>query len=304
MFDKNVYGRVLVPMVTPFKDNQEVDYDAAVDVAALLLERGLADSLIITGTSGEFFTMTFDERVKMFRALYDKFNGAIPLIAGTGCASTIEAVALSREAAKIGYKLLMVVAPYYTKPNQDELYQHFKTVAEKTPAQILLYNIPIFTGVNIDPTVVSRLAQIDNIVGIKEEAELNPKQMTAYLNATPDDFIVYNGDDTMILESYVQGSERIGGVVSGGAHLFGKWIMEMIDFLYAGQISKAAAIHRNIFRMNRIMGQNARFNPIPLVKAAMREVGYNAGIPRRPLSPASDEELENIRALMRELGLL
>lgn len=304
MFDKNVYGRVLVPMVTPFKDNQEVDYDAAVDVGSLLLERGLADSLIITGTTGEFFTMTFDERVKMFKTIYDKFNGKIPLIAGTGCASTGEAVALSQEAARIGYKLLMVVAPYYTKPNQEELYQHFRTVAEKTPAQILLYNIPIFTGVNVEPAVVGRLAEIDNIVGIKEEAELNPKQMTAYLNATPKEFIVYNGDDTMILESYVQGSERIGGVVSGGAHLFGKWIMEMIDLLYAGQVSKAAAIHRNIFKMNRIMGQNARFNPVSLIKAAMREVGYNAGIPRRPLSPASAEELKNIKALMKELGLL
>src|SRR3546814_18565354 len=119
----------------------------------------------------------------------------------------------------------MVIAPYFNKPNQEQIYEHFRQVAESVSVNVILYNIPIFTGVNIEPETLARLARIGNVVAIKDEAELNPKQVTAYINATPDDFIIYNGDDTMILETFAQcATVRIGGVFSGASHLLGNQI--------------------------------------------------------------------------------
>ncbi len=304
MFNKDQYGRILVPMVTPFKENQEVDYNAAVQVAAKLLELNYADSLIFSGTTGEFFTMTAEERIELFRIMKQNFGEKIPMIAGVGSTSTIETIKLARAAEKLGYDLLMVVAPYYTRPNQEQLYQHYKAVSASVGVNLLIYNIPIFTGVNTDPATVAELAKIDNIVGIKEEAELNAKQMTAFLNVTPEDFIVYNGDDTMVLEAYCQGADRIGGVISGGAHLAGNLIREMIDSFQAGEVKKAAAMQRRLFKLYRVMGQNGRVNPVALIKSAMKLIGYQAGVPRQPLLPATDEELSNIKVVMQELGIL
>lgn len=304
MFTKDKYGRILVPMVTPFKENQEVDYAAAVQVANKLIDNNYADSLILTGTTGEFFTMTAEERIGLFKVVKDAVGGRLPVIAGVGCASTRETVQLARAAEDLGYELTMVVAPYYTKPNQEQLYQHYKAVAEAVKIDLLVYNIPIFTGVNVDPDTLARLAKFKNIVGVKEEAELNPKQITAFLNATPEDFIIYNGDDTMVLEAYAQGGDRIGGVISGGAHLAGHLIRAMIDDFQAGDVKKAAEAQRRLFRLYRIMGQNGRVNPVALIKSAMKLLGYDAGLPRMPLLPATDEELKNVKKVMTELGLL
>ena len=301
---KQKYGKILVPLVTPFREDQSIDYDAAVSIAHRLVDTNMADSIILSGTTGEFFTQSFDERVKLFQVIKEAVGSKIPLIAGTGAASTKEAVELTKKAAELGFELVMVVAPYYTKPNQEELYNHFATVAKAADVSIMLYNIPIFTGVNVDPVTVGRLAEIPNIVGIKEEAELNPKQMTAFLNATPEDFIVYNGDDTMVLEAYVQGGDRIGGVVSGGSHLVGDRIRTMIEDLLQGDVKKAAATQRQLFKLFRICGQNQRTNPVALLKEGMKLVGYNAGLPRLPLAPGKPEEIAKIREVMADLGLL
>ncbi|MCC8180838.1 MAG: 4-hydroxy-tetrahydrodipicolinate synthase [Planctomycetes bacterium] len=304
MFTKDTYGRILVPMITPFKDDQEVDYAAAVEVGQKLIDLNYADSLILTGTTGEFFTMTADERITLFKTMKDALGDKIPMIAGVGSASTIETIKIAKAADQLGFDLMMVVAPYYTKPNQDQLYQHFKAVAAAVKNDMLLYNIPIFTGVNTDPDTVAKLAKIENIVGIKEEAELNAKQITSFLNATPEDFIIYNGDDTMVLEAYAQGGDRIGGVISGGAHLAGNQIRAMIDAFQSGKVLEATAAQRKLYKLYRIMGQNGRVNPVALIKAAMKLIGYNAGIPRMPLLPATDEELANIKVVMKELGIL
>lgn len=305
MFNKDKYGKILVPMVTPFKEDQSVDYDAAVSIAEKLIKDKMADSIILSGTTGEFFTMNFAERVELFRVIKEAVGKKIPLIAGTGSASTVETIALSKKAQELGYDLIMVVAPYYTKPNQEELYNHFKKVAEAVDIQILLYNIPIFTGVNINPETVARLAKIENIVGIKEEAELNVKQITAFVNATPDEFIVYNGDDTMVIETYAQGgARRIGGVVSGASHIIGKQMRKMIDDFLAGKVQEVAETQQRFFPLFRIMGQNNRTNPVALIKEAMKMVGYKAGIPRLPLTPGTKEEIAKVRKVMESLGIL
>jgi 4-hydroxy-tetrahydrodipicolinate synthase len=305
MFNKDKYGKILVPMVTPFKEDQSVDYEAAVSIAQKLVNDKLADSLILTGTTGEFFTMTFDERVEMFRVIKEAVGAQIPLIAGTGCASTVETIALSKKVEELGYELIMVVAPYYTKPNQEQLYNHYKKVAEAINVDLLVYNIPIFTGVNVNPETLTELAKIPNIVGVKEEAELNAKQITAFLNATPEDFIIYNGDDTMVIEAYAQGgARRIGGVISGASHVIGHQVREMVDAFLAGKVQEVADRQRQLMKFYRIMGQNGRINPVCLLKDAMRLVGYNSGYPRLPLTPGTPEEIANVKAVMQELKVL
>ena len=305
MFNKEKYGKILVPMVTPFKTDQDLDYAAAVSIAEKLVQEKKADSIILSGTTGEFHTMNFHERVELFKVIKEAVGEKIPLIAGVGAASTIETVALTKKAEELGYELVMIVAPYYAKPNQYELYTHYKLVAESTALDITLYNIPIFTGVNLDPETVAKLSEIPNIAGIKEEAELNPKQISAYLNVTPDDFIVYCGDDTMVIEAYAQGgSKRIGGVVSGGSHLIGDRIRTMIETFISGDVAKAADMQRRFLRLFRILGQSNRTNPVALLKEAMKMIGYNAGVPRLPLSPGTPEEIAKVKNVMQELSII
>jgi 4-hydroxy-tetrahydrodipicolinate synthase len=305
-FNKEKYGKILIPMVTPFKENQEVDYDKAARLAEYLVAGKKGDTLILSGTTGEFHTQSFEERVRIFDTVKQAVGDRIPLIAGIGCASTLETIALGRKAAELGFETVMVVSPYYSKPNQEELYAHYRQVAEAVPSlNMMLYNIPIFTGVNIHPETVGRLAEIRNIVAIKEEAEINPKQITAFLNSTPEEFIIYNGDDTMILEAYAQGGPaRIGGVISGSSHVIGGQIREMIDTFLAGRISEAAQMQRRIYPLLRIMGQNSRTNPVALWKEALKLTGIDAGLPRMPLSRGTPEEIANVKKIMQSLGLV
>jgi len=306
MFDKEKYGKILIPMVTPFKkEDQSVDYNAAVQIAEKLVDENKADSLILTGTTGEFFSMTFDERVKIFQKIIDAIEDKIPLIAGVGSASTAEAVTMAKKAQELGYELIMVVSPYYTKPSQKGLYTHFKKIADGIDINMILYNIPIFSGVNINPETVAKLAQLDNIVGIKEEAEINPKQITQYIKATPEDFIIYCGDDVMILEAFAQGGKkRIGGVVSGGSHLIGDRLRNMIETFLAGDIEKAAEMQQELFELFKSFSPGDRTNPVCLIKEAMKLLGFNAGVPRLPLMPATEQETAEVKKVMRKLNLL
>jgi len=305
MYNKERYGKILTPMVTPFKQDQSVDYVAAASIAKKLVKDQISDTIVIGGTTGEFFTMSFEERVELFKVVKKAVNGQIPLIPGVGATSTIETIALAGKAEELGFDAVMVVSPYYTKPSQEQLYLHFKKVAESVNINIMIYNIPIFAGVNVNSGTLAKLAQIKNIVAVKEEAELNPKQMTDYINVTPDDFIIYCGDDTMILEAYAQGGEkRIGGIISGMSHIIGKSLKKMIEMFIAGNVQEAAKMQQKFLPLFRVMGQNGRFNPCALIKEAMKMVGYNTGIPRLPLTPGTAEEIAEIRKVMENLNIL
>lgn len=304
-FKKEKYGKILVPMMTPFKEDQSIDFEAAKNLMDYLISSGNADTIIIGGTTGEFHTMNTEERCELMKEMMKHAAGRIPVIAGVGAQSTKETIILAREAEKLEYEVIMIVAPYYSKPNQAELLYHYQQVAQSVNVDIMIYNIPIFTGVNVDPETLQKLAKIPNIVAVKEEAELNPKQMTAFMNATPEDFIVYNGDDTMILEAYAQGgTKRIGGVISGASHLIGKEIRVMIETFLDGKIQESAEMQRKYFPLFRIMGQGNRTNPVCLWKETMRMVGVDAGLPRRPLSPGTPDQIANIRKLLLQMNLI
>jgi len=305
MFNKEKYGKILTPMVTPFKEDQSVDYEAAASIAKKLVEDKMADTIVIGGTTGEFFTMNFEERVKLFQVVKEAVGDKIPLIPGVGATSTKETIELAKKAEELGFDAVMVVSPYYTKPNQSQLYNHFKKVAESVNINIMVYNIPIFAGVNVNPKTLSKLVKIENVVAVKEEAELNPKQMTEFINSTPDDFIIYCGDDSMVLEAYAQGgTKRIGGIISGASHIIGIQLRKMIEMFNEGNVQEAAKIQQKYLPLFRIMGQNGRFNPCALIKEAMKIMGYKAGIPRLPLTPGTEEEIAEVRRVMKELNII
>lgn len=306
MFDKSVYGRVLVPVVTPFSKDDEIDHGLLSGLVDFLITQNKADTIIISGTTGEFHFQTSAERIATFETVVNAADSRRPVIAGIGAASTGETIKLGKAALDLGIKTQMVVAPFYTKPSQEQLYGHYAAVAEALPeAHIMLYNIPIFTGVNTDPEIVGRLAEIDNIVAIKEEAELNPKQITQFLNATPDDFIIYNGDDTMILEAYTQGGDaRIGGIVSGASHVVGPYIRTMIETFLNGNVAESAKMQARLYPLLKVMGINGRTNPCALWKEALRLVGVDAGLPRLPLTPGTPEEISLVKAELERFGAL
>ena len=203
------YGRILVPLITPYGENEEVDYVQYEKLIDYIITNKLGDSLIVTGTTGEASLLTFDERVKLMETAINAAAGRMPVIAGTGCASTKETIALTQKAEELGIETCLVVVPFYNKPTQEGIYLHYKKLAENTKVNIMLYNIPIFVGVNMEPETVRRLAEIPNIIGIKDEAGINPTQVTDFFLATKDvdpDFAIYNGDDVMLLPTIVQGA--------------------------------------------------------------------------------------------------
>jgi 4-hydroxy-tetrahydrodipicolinate synthase len=300
---KEKLGHIIVPMVTPFDEvTGEVNLKEAANLANYIVEKKYCDSIAVTGTTGEFNTMSVEERIAMYKVVYDTVSGRVPLIAGVGAASIKDAVRLSQEAEKIGYNVAMVVAPYYCKPSSEGIYEFFAAIAKSVSIDIMLYNIPLFTGVNVEPELVTRLVNnYGNIKGIKDEAGINPTQMTQYALATSEDFTVYNGDDLMVLCGLVQGA---AGVISGGSHLIGHKMREMVNFFLNGQNENALKIHNELDPFFRALTPNGRINPIPVLKAALDIAGHPVGSPRLPLNRATPEEKENIKKHLVRLGVI
>lgn len=299
------YGQILLPLITPYDKEENVKYDTYTELINYLEEKDLCDSFVVTGTTGEASLLTFDERVKLFETAV-KAAKKKPVIAGTGCASTKETIALTKEAARLGIKTCLVVCPFYNKPTQEGLYIHFKTVAEAVPeVNIMLYNIPIFVGVNLEAETVRRLAAIPNIVGIKDEAGINPTQVSDFFLATQDidaDFAIYNGDDVMLLPTIVQGAM---GLVSGGAHIFGHEIRSIFKAFAEGDNEKAKDLFVPLYRFCKTTGQNGRILPNSIMRPAIELVtGIDLGPARLPLAPATSEEMAVTTAVLKEIGKL
>jgi dihydrodipicolinate synthase len=299
------FGKILLPLVTPFDQDENVNYEAYAKLIDYVIRKDFCDSLIVTGTTGEFNTLTFDERAKLLQTAVKANAGRKPIIAGTGCASTKETIALTKAAKEAGADMCMVVGPYYCKPSQDAIYLHYKRIAEAVDIDILLYNIPIFVGVNIEPSTVARLAAIKNIVGIKDEAGVNPLQITDYYLATKDvrpGFMLYNGDDMMLMPTIAQGAI---GLVSGGAQLQGDTIRKVFSAYEAGNNKEALAAFHKLYVMCKAFGVNGRIHPNPMLKAAITMVtGIDVGNARGPLDPITDSEREYLVSTLKALKLL
>ena len=297
------YGRSLVPLITPYGENEEVDYVQYEKLIDYIITNKLGDSLIVTGTTGEASLLTFDERVKLMETAINAAAGRMPVIAGTGCASTKETIALTQKAEELGIETCLVVVPFYNKPTQEGIYLHYKKLAENTKVNIMLYNIPIFVGVNMEPETVRRLAEIPNIIGIKDEAGINPTQVTDFFLATKDvdpDFAIYNGDDVMLLPTIVQGAM---GLVSGGAQIFGHEIRAIFDAFEAGENEKAKETFEPLYRFCKSTGQNGRILPNSIMRPAIEAVsGIKLGNARLPLAPPTDEEMKVTLGILKDIG--
>ncbi|HHV11491.1 MAG TPA: 4-hydroxy-tetrahydrodipicolinate synthase [Clostridiales bacterium] len=299
------YGQILLPLITPYDEKEEVCYDKYEELIEYLIQNDLCDSLIVTGTTGEASLCTFDERVKLMETAVKAAKGRKPVIAGTGCASTKETIALTKEAERLGIDLCLVVVPFYNKPTQEGIYNHFKAIAESTKCDIMLYNIPIFVGVNLEAETVARLAAIKNIVAVKDEAGINPTQVTDFFLATEKinpGFAVYNGDDIMLLPTIVQGAM---GLVSGGAHIFGHEIRAIFKAFAEGDNQKAKDLFIPIYKFCKSTGQNGRILPNSILRPAIEKTtGIKLGPARGPLAPATEKELEVTYGILEEIGEL
>ena len=293
---------IIVPLVTAFKrGTQEINFKVTADLMDHLISNKYCDSILVAGTTGEFNALLHDERIELLKFAKKAVKRRVPLIAGTGAASTKETLLFTQKAEELRYDAVMIVAPYYCKPTQEGIYQHFKAIAEKTRIPIILYNIPIFSGVNIDPTTVERLSKFKNIMGIKDEAGINPTQMTEYARVTPENFTIYNGDDIMVLCGLVQGA---AGVVSGGSHVIGDRMRKMIEAFLAGDIKKAEEIHKALDPLFKSLAPDGGVNPIPALRAAIEMMGIPVGPPRLPLVESTNAEKARVKAQLVRLKVI
>ncbi len=289
------FGRVLTAMVTPFDDAGAVDYSKAGMLAKRLADGG-SDGIVVAGTTGESPTLTDEEKIRLIRTVKDAVGGRVGVVAGTGTYDTRHSIHLTAEARRAGADGVLLVNPYYNRPSQDGLYAHFRAIAESTTLPCILYNIPGRTGVNATPETIARLAEIPNIVAVKE-ASGNLDQASEIRQRTPDRFQIYSGDDSLTLPILAVGGT---GVVSVASHLVGREIQEMIKAYEQGDVRKALRVHMQLFPLFKVLFITT--NPVP-VKAALNLSGFSVGKPRLPLVEATPKEKEQIAAVLKELAL-
>ena len=295
---KYIFGKVVTAMVTPFKeDDLSVNWQVVKELTDYLIETG-SDGLVVAGTTGESPTLTFEEKVRLFKEVKDVAGKRATIIAGTGSYCTEESIHLTKAAEEVGVDAVMLVVPYYNKPPQEGLYNHFKTIASHTSLPVIIYNIPGRTACNLEAKTLARLAKdVPNIKGVKE-ASGNLVQVSEIASLTGDDFEILSGEDALTLPMLAVGGK---GVISVASHIAGKKLGEMIDSFFSGDVEKAKKIHLELMPLFRVLFITT--NPIP-VKAAMDMVGIKVGPPRPPLCPANEQVKEEIGKVLKSLGAI
>jgi 4-hydroxy-tetrahydrodipicolinate synthase len=287
---------VITAMVTPFGDDFSLDVGDAQELARWLLEGG-SDSLVVAGSTGEAPTLSHQEKAGLFRAVVEAAEGKGKVIAGTGTYSTAESIELTRVAEQAGADAVLVVTPYYNRPPQRGLIAHFTAVAESTSLPVILYNIPGRTACTIEADTLLRLAEIPNIVAVKD-ATSDFQMASRIIKESPPEFEVICGDDWATFSFVCLGAT---GVISVASHLVGARMKEMIELVSAGDHAAARKIHEDLSPLFK--GLFITSNPIP-VKAALDIAGRPAGPPRLPLVPATGEERAAIEQAMRDAGVI
>jgi 4-hydroxy-tetrahydrodipicolinate synthase len=280
------FGRLLTAMVTPFDEHEELDYTKTSDLIEHLLATG-TDGLVVSGTTGESPTLTDDEKIDLFDFVVREVNGRVPVLAGVGSNNTKATIELMKRAEAVGIDGVMLVVPYYNKPSQEGLYQHFSKIASHTTLPIMLYNIPGRTAVNMEPETIIRLSQIENIVSVKESSG-DLDAASKIIHETADDFSVYSGDDSMTLPMLSIGG---AGVVSVAAHVIGEDMRAMVDYFFNGEVEEAAILHGHIVPVIKSLFQAP--SPTP-VKAALNHIGVPAGGVRLPLVSVEAEVEQDV----------
>jgi 4-hydroxy-tetrahydrodipicolinate synthase len=287
-------GSVITAMVTPFRADGAVDFERFRELATHLVESG-SDGLVVCGTTGESPTLTDAEKLDLFRVAVDEVGGRGNVIAGTGTYDTAHSAALTRDATALGVDAILVVTPYYSKPPQRAIVRHFEEIASATHLPVVAYNIPGRVVVNIEPATIERLAEIENVVAVKQ-ALGDPEQARFIAEETRLD--LYSGDDPNTFAFLELGGV---GVVSVTAHLWGPQIAEMIRRYRDGDLDGARALHEEqqpSYDLLRI-----QTNPIP-IKAALNLTGHEVGGHRLPMVEADEGELTEIRSCLERAGLL
>ena len=277
-------------LVTPFTKSGDLDEAAVRRLGRRQIDGGI-HFLVPCGTTGENPTLTLAERIRIVEILADEADGQVPVLAGAGGYNTREVIHLADEMRKAGASGLLSVAPYYNKPTQEGLYQHFRAIAESTPLPIVLYNVPGRTGSNIEPATLARLAAIDNVVGVKE-ASGNLEQIMAILRDRERDFLVLSGDDAWTLPIMALGAD---GVISVASNEIPRLMREMVD-------GRDVAIHNRILPL--MLGNFIESNPGP-AKAALKMMGVLASdTVRPPLAPMTDAGRAKLEQILRDAQLL
>ncbi len=276
------FGQIVTAMVTPFNASGDIDFPATAALVEHLIETG-SDALVVAGTTGESPTLSTDEKIDLFKFVVETVQGRIPVIAGTGSNNTRASITLTRGAEEAGVDAVMLVTPYYNKPSQEGMFQHFQAIAESTALPIMLYNIPGRSVVNLSVDTIVRLAAISNIVSIKE-ASGSLDAAAEIIERTPDTFSLYSGDDGLTLPLLAIGGT---GIVSVASHIIGREMQQMVSSFKAGDNAKAAQLHRTLLPvMNSLF---AAPNPVP-VKTALNMSGVAVGGVRLPMIPLTEQE--------------
>jgi len=283
------FGRLITAMVTPFDDQMQIDWNRVEELIDYLIEEQQSDSLVICGTTGESPTLTEQEKLKLFELSVKRANGRCKIIAGTGSNDTAHSIHLSQMAEKLGVDGLLLVAPYYNRPSQEGLYQHFKAIAESVSIPCIIYNVPGRTGVNISADTTIRLSHIPNIVATKDCTDTN--QLTRIVNGAASGFVVYTGEDSLTLPALSVGAYGIVSVVS---HVVGKELKAMINAYVQGDVKKAALLHGKLHPV--MEGLFCAPNPVP-VKYALNVKGFPVGGVRLPLVSLTEEQGSFIKSL-------
>jgi len=283
----------IVAMVTPFKDG-EVDYNKLGALVDYHVENG-TNAIIPCGTTGESPTLTHTEHGKVVGKVIEVSNGRIPVIAGTGSNNTSEAISLTSHAKEAGADGSLIITPYYNKPTQQGLYDHFRAILDKVDIPIIIYNVPSRTGVSISPETVARLHEFNNIVAIKE-ATGDIDQASQILNLC--DITVLSGDDSLTLPIMSVGGK---GVVSVLANILPREVSELVSNILNGEIENSQRLHKSLFPLCKAMFIET--NPIP-VKTAMKLLGRLNGEMRLPLCDMSDEHKRQLKKVLEEHGLI
>ena len=292
----SIFRGAFVAIVTPFIDGQ-VDESGLIDLIEFHIANG-TNGIVPCGTTGESATLSHEEHHRVVELTVKTVNGRVPVVAGSGSNSTSEAINLSRNAKEAGVDGVLMVSPYYNKPSQEGLYQHYKAVAEAVDVPIILYNVPSRTSSNILPQTVARLAQINNIVGIKEAtADLN--QISEVIRLCPPDFSVLSGDDFTSMPTVLIGGT---GVISVTSNVAPRDMAEMMEAALAGDVAKAKQMHYKLFPLMQAMFYDT--NPVPAKKSLELMGKIKSGTPRLPLCSIDDDSLARLKGALSAYGLI